>query len=102
MNIIYHIVTLSSWNEQSESPNYIHASLKQEGFIHASRVSQLAGVLDRYYIGVDDLLQLTIDAELLDTTSPLKEELAPSIGELFPHIFGPINKSAIISVEKIR
>ncbi len=102
MNIVFHIVTVSSWKEQSESAEYIHASLEQEGFIHASRDEQIDGVLDRYYTGVNDLLKLTIDADLLETTSPLKEELAVSVGELFPHIFGPINKDAIIGVEKIR
>ena len=102
MNIIYHIVTFSSWEEQSESSDYVHASLEKEGFIHASRSTQVAGVLDRYYEGIKDLLKLTIDTNLLASTSPLKEELAASVGENFPHIFGPINKSAIIGVEKIR
>ena len=102
MNIIYHIVTVSSWEEQVELPNYIHTSLDQEGFIHASRATQIAGVLDRYYSGVNDLMKLTIDTDLLDATSTLKEELAESIGEIFPHVYGPINKSAIVSIEKIR
>ena len=102
MNIIYHIVTVSSWEEQVELSNYIHASLDQEGFIHASRATQIVGVLDRYYSGVNDLLKLTIDTDLLDATSTLKEELAESIGETFPHVYGPINKSAIVSIEKIR
>lgn len=102
MNIVYHIVTVSSWEVQSKSSNYIHASLEQEGFIHTSRSAQLAGVLERYYEGVDDLLKLTIDTNLLNVSSPLKEEIAISIGERFPHIYGPINKSCIIKVEKIR
>ena len=85
-----------------ELSNYIHASLDQEGFIHASRATQIVGVLDRYYSGVNDLLKLTIDTDLLDATSTLKEELAESIGEIFPHVYGPINKSAIVSIEKIR
>lgn len=85
-----------------ESSNYIHTSLDEEGFIHASRAAQVEGVLDRYYDGVNDLLKLTIDTDLLDGTSTLKEELAESIGEMFPHIYGPINKSAIVSIEKIR
>jgi len=101
-NIIYHIVTNESWQSQIESDVYRHASLDTEGFIHASRASQIAGVLDRYYQGVNNLLQLTIDTDLLSATAPLKEELAKSVGELFPHIYGPINKSAIVKVERIR
>ncbi|MDA9873917.1 DUF952 domain-containing protein [Saprospiraceae bacterium] len=102
MNIIYHIVAVSSWEEQLESSNYVHASLDQEGFIHASRATQIAGVLNRYYSGVNDLLKLTIDTDLLDATSTLREELAVSTGEIFPHIYGPINKLSIVTIEKIR
>lgn len=102
MNIIYHIVTKKSWDDQIESSQYVHESLEIEGFIHASRAYQVEGVLERYYQGVEDLFKLTIDADLLLDSSRLKEEMADSIGELFPHIYGPINKSAIIEVVKIR
>ena len=85
-----------------ELPNYIHASLDQEGFIHTSRAAQIAGVLDRYYSGINDLLKLTIDTDLLDATSTLREELAVSTGEIFPHIYGPINKLSIVTIEKVR
>lgn len=102
MNIIYHIVTKEGWDTQKESDNYIHSSLTSEGFIHASRLSQLEGVLDRYYEGVTDLYRLSIDIDLLQESSELKEEWAISIGEKFPHIYGPINKSAIVEVVKLR
>lgn len=102
MNIIYHIVTKESWESQKESEHYIHSSLKSEGFIHASRLSQLDGVLDRYYKGVSDLYRLSIDVDLLEVSSVLKEELAISVGQMFPHIYGPINKSAITEVVKLR
>lgn len=93
---------MSSWEEQLESSNYVHASLDQEGFIHASRATQIAGVLNRHYSGVNDLLKLTIDTDLLDATSTLREELAVSTGEIFPHIYGPINKLSIVTIEKVR
>ncbi len=102
MNIIYHIATKESWDAQKTSEYYIHSSLNTEGFIHASRLSQIQGVLNRYYNGVNDLYRLKIDTNLLDDTSELKEELATSVGEMFPHIYGPINKSAIIEVIPIR
>ena len=102
MNIIYHIVTQDSWEGQKDSEFYTHSSLYSEGFIHASRLAQIEGVLNRYYHGVTNLYRLTIDTNLLDLSSELKEELATSIGEMFPHIYGPINKSAIIEVVPIR
>ena len=34
-------------------------------------------------------------------TAPLKYELAPSVNEEFPHIFGQLNLDAVIKVETI-
>jgi uncharacterized protein (DUF952 family) len=44
-------------------------------------------------------VKLTIDKSKV--TSPLIFELASSINEVFPHIHGPINLSAIVKVESI-
>ena len=96
---IHHICTIKSWEAQSSSEIYVHESLNDEGFIHCSEKNQLDGVLDRYFKDQHHLIILTIDPTLLK--AELKYELAP-IGELFPHIFGPINKEAIISTQKIR
>ncbi|MEM9548730.1 MAG: DUF952 domain-containing protein [Bacteroidota bacterium] len=96
---IYHICTSTFWETQSLSDVYIHDSLDNEGFIHCSHENQLKGVLDRYFQNQQNLIILTLDPSRL--IPELKYELAP-IGELFPHIFGPINKDAIISTKKIR
>lgn len=102
MRIIYHIVTIESWERQLNSDYYVHESLVHEGFIHASRRSQVDGVLDRYYKNINNLYRLSIDVNLLDKSTELKEELAASTGEKFPHLYGPINKSAIVEVVKIK
>jgi uncharacterized protein (DUF952 family) len=57
------------------------------------------GVLKRYYQGRKDLLKLIINTQKL--TSELKYELAPSVNENFPHIYGPINLDAVIGVQEI-
>ncbi|MBO9681765.1 MAG: hypothetical protein J7502_03680 [Flavisolibacter sp.] len=31
----------------------------------------------------------------------MKYELAPSINENFPHIYGPVNLDAVVSTEKV-
>ena len=59
----------------------------------------MPGVLKRYYNGVKDLVKLKIETEKL--TSQLKYELAPSVKEEFPHIYGPINTNAVVGVEVI-
>ena len=46
-----------------------------------------------------NLLLLHIDETKL--TAPLKYELAPSVNEDFPHIFGRLNLDAVIKVENL-
>lgn len=98
MNRIYHVVSARSWSEFDGKPTYEADSLQTEGFIHLSEQHQVAGVLDRYYRNVPDLLLLHVDPAKL--THELNYEEAPN-GELFPHVYGPINKEAVVEVEKI-
>jgi uncharacterized protein (DUF952 family) len=98
--MIYHITKKEAWEQALPTGFYEAASLATEGFIHNSTLEQVATVLDRFYKNETDLLLLHIDESLL--TSPLKYELAPSLNELFPHIFGPINISAVIKTESIK
>ena len=99
MGLIYHLTTETIWNASKERGFVTAPSLTTEGFIHCSEEQQVKGVLERYYKGKTDILKLAIDPKKL--TSELKYELAPSINENFPHIYGPINLEAIVSVEKI-
>jgi len=91
---IYHIVLPELW-DAFDGDLYEAASLADEGFIHCSFDHQLDGVIGRYYSGADSLVVLEIDSEML--TSELVNE--PSTGgEIYPHIYGPINRDAIIEV----
>jgi uncharacterized protein (DUF952 family) len=97
--MIYHVTSSESWKQAIEQGEYIAPSLATEGFIHTSKKEQVAGVLERYYQGQTKLLLLHIDETLL--TAELKYELAPSINEEFPHVFGPINVDAVLRVEEL-
>jgi len=99
MSLIYHITTKQQWIAALENGHYVAPSLATEGFIHCSEANQVKGVLERYYAEKSDLLKLVIDTEKL--SAPLKYELAPSINQEFPHIYGEINTSAVIDVESL-
>jgi uncharacterized protein (DUF952 family) len=99
MAIIYHVTSSEEWDSAKAKGFYEASSLKTEGFIHCSEASQVKGVLERYFSGQNHLVKLVIDTNKL--TSALKYELAPSINESFPHVYGPINLEAVISVETI-
>ncbi len=98
-DLIYHVTTQQAWDDAVAKGFYAAASLEIEGFIHCSTTDQVAGVLERYYKGVTNLVKLVIDPDLLK--SELKFELAPSVNELFPHVFGNINLDAVIAIQAI-
>ena len=97
--MIYHITTQSAWRAAQEKGQYEDPSLYAEGFIHLSRESQVAGVLERYYSDQTGLVKLVVDTEKL--VHPLRYELAPSVNEEFPHLYGPLNLDAVVEVEDV-
>ena len=97
--MIFHVVTPQNWQKALQQGFYEADSLATEGFIHTSKAEQVAGVLERYYKDQSNLFLLHIDE--LKLTAPLKYELAPSVNEEFPHIFGRLNLDAVIKVENL-
>ena len=98
-SFFYHIVTPAQWELFADNIYYEAASLHTEGFIHASTASQVAATLNRYYKGQPTVLLLQIEAAKLG--AELKYELAPSVNEYFPHIYGQLNKDAIVAITEI-
>ena len=96
--MIYHATTRADWQQQANAATYEAASLHTEGFIHLPEAHQVAGVLHRYYQNTPDLLLLHVDPDKL--AAELKYEPATS-NKLFPHLYGPIDKIAIVEVEPI-
>ncbi len=97
--MIYHVTRKNDWAKALSNGFYEAPSLKLEGYIHTSSVAQITGVLERYFAKEKELLLLHIDEEKL--TSPVKYQLAESIDEIFPHIFGTINLEAVVKTEEL-
>ncbi len=96
---IFHICTELEWNNQLNSHEYVHPSLEKENFIHCSEEHQVSGVIDRYFSDKSNLNILTIDT--LRIVPKLQYDKAPN-GEDYPHIYGPLNKDAIVDIKKIK
>ena len=92
MRRIYHLVSLPVWQRCGDGP-YQADSLAAEGFIHCSNNEQVVRIANLFFAGVPEVLALTIDANRL--TSPVRVEDSGT-GELFPHVYGPIDRAAII------
>lgn len=94
---IFHIAEADRWAAAQLAGSYAQSTLdrtlEEEGFLHAARNDQWQGVLDRHYSGVTKpLVLLAIDTDKL--TSPWREE--PVGDTTYPHIYGPLNPSAVI------
>lgn len=101
--MILHITSKREWAEAQTRGEYIAPSLQTEGFIHCSTEKQVLHVANAFYAGRTDLVLLVLDEAQL--TSELKWEppaAAPAPGisdsDKFPHIFGPINLTAVASI----
>jgi uncharacterized protein (DUF952 family) len=96
MPIFYHITTPEQWTKFKKDDFYASESLTTEGFIHASFAEQVDKTLSIHFKNIPKVYILTIESDLL--TSELIIEPSRD-GALFPHIYGPINKSAIVKME---
>jgi uncharacterized protein (DUF952 family) len=92
--MIVHICEKIAWKEAQIAGEYRPLSLVVEGFIHASLPEQVLRVANRFYPGQRDLLLLWIDPKIV--RPQIRYEL--SDGELFPHVYGPLNLDAVTVV----
>ncbi|MBS1508426.1 MAG: DUF952 domain-containing protein [Bacteroidetes bacterium] len=93
--MIYHIATPEDWNRSAGNGDYFPSGYPAEGFIHASTLAQVPGVVSRYYKSQKGLLLLEIDESKL--TAPVRYEVSTA-HERYPHIYGTINRNAVIKV----
>ncbi len=104
MSTIYHLCPAARWNAWPAQTPYLPEPYEQDGFIHCTAGDDLLiRVANTFYRGVPgDFVVLVVETNLL--TSRLEWE-APTPGDtlapLFPHIYGPINPSAIVDVRRM-
>jgi uncharacterized protein (DUF952 family) len=92
---ILHITTPEAWAQAKAVGVYRGDTLDSEGFIHCSTVAQVLRVADARFRGRTDLILLVIDTGKL---APEVRWEATETGELFPHIYGPLNVEAVLKV----
>ncbi len=96
---IYHVAFPEVWEHFKDRPSYQPESLQTEGFIHCSYEHQLEDVLGRYFSARENVVILTINTEKL--LARLVEEPSTN-GEVYPHIYGRLNPSAVVKAEERR
>lgn len=99
--MLYHIAERARWADACIEGVYTASTrgleLADVGFIHLCTFEQLAGVAERFYGGVDDLVLLHIDETRSD--APIHFEPVAGTGELFPHLYGALAVEAVVRAE---
>jgi uncharacterized protein (DUF952 family) len=106
--MIYHVVPSAEWNAHPDRP-YAPASLAEEGFVHCSpdEETTLAVVNAFYRSAPRPLLTLLVDEERLTARCEFEAAVPappPGVAEgaLFPHVFGPLDRDAVVRVLEVR
>jgi uncharacterized protein (DUF952 family) len=97
IGLIYHLVPIDYWEAQPADRWYAPADFVREGFIHCTRgEEQLAIVANRYYRNDRRTWHVLVIDE---TALRAKVKYEPGAdGVLYPHIYGPLNRDAVIEV----
>jgi len=96
MATIFHLIQKVDWEAASAVGEVRPESLAEEGFIHCSGDEEQAlAVAGRLYSGRQGMLLLEVETDLLN--APLKREPSRS-GQIYPHIYGVLNTSAVTLV----
>ncbi len=102
--MIHHVVSLAAWNAHPDQP-YSPDSLPEDGFVHCSpdEPATLAVINAFYRDAPKPLHVLVIDEARLDARVEFEAAAPappPGVGGdvLFPHVFGPINRDAVVDI----
>lgn len=90
---IFHLADRGTWEARDDM--YWPPGLDDEGFIHCSTHRQLAETARSRFRDHTVLVLLTIDPDLADANVVF--ENLDHFGEDYPHVYGPIPTSAVIS-----
>ena len=98
MRLAYHGTPKKYYESLDSSKPYVPEPFEREGFIHTTEGREAVSItLTKYYkSSAEPWVVLYIDQDLV--TSPIRYD---DPAEVFPHIYGPLNRDAIVAVRDI-
>ncbi|MQA24321.1 MAG: DUF952 domain-containing protein [Micromonosporaceae bacterium] len=101
---IYHLVPYSIWGRFAPRDLYTPQSLDSHGFVHFSgdEATLLAVANAYYHDATEPMAVLIVDPDRLSAKVRWEPPSEPSEDQLFPHVYGPIERSAVIDVRVAR
>jgi uncharacterized protein (DUF952 family) len=98
-SLLFKICALADWSSSVAKGTYQgSADDRRDGFIHLSAAHQLPRTLEAHFAHETGLVLVALDAAALGPG--LKWEPSRS-GELFPHLYGPLQASTALWIRQI-
>jgi uncharacterized protein (DUF952 family) len=104
--LIHHLAPAADIQALGPGQPYLPAGFAADGFVHCTgTLAVLLEVANRFYQAQPGAF-VVLDLDPVRLTSPVRYEApgppaapdSPLAGVLFPHVYGPINPEAIVSV----
>jgi uncharacterized protein (DUF952 family) len=104
--MVLHITHREAWEASLSGGYYRPASLDSEGFIHCSTIDQAIDTANGFFRGEKGLVLLCIDEKKIDAELRYEPPAGGAVKDsrvydLFPHLYGPLNVSAVVGVAKL-
>lgn len=98
---IYHLTQTAYFHSFAPNQDYVPKPFAEEGFIHCTRGADLLAYVanNMYRREPGEFVMLVIDVGAL--RAPLKYEALGAALVPFPHIYGPLNRDAIVEIVKM-
>lgn len=92
-NITYHLVPTQIWSARGAGEEYVPEAFDADGFIHCTNgLEPLVEVANLFYASDERDYEVLV----LDATRIASEVRYDDPDQKFPHIYGPLNTSAVI------
>jgi uncharacterized protein (DUF952 family) len=99
VQLIYKILPATLWDEAVRSGEFKGAGIDlADGYIHFSTADQMRETAAKHFAGQADLVLFAVDGDKLGPA--LKFEVSRG-GDLFPHLYAPLNVSDVAWVKPL-
>jgi uncharacterized protein (DUF952 family) len=97
--LIYKILLPAEWAAFEADGRFDGSPLDlRDGYVHCSSRDQVAGTAKRYFGTEPDLVVVALDVQTLGMW--LRWETSAN-GGLFPHVYAPLPRAAVVAVHRI-
>jgi uncharacterized protein (DUF952 family) len=89
----YHLVQRAEWEATDAAAPYTPVGFEREGFVHCTDgAEEVAATANRFFADLkDDLMVLVLDRDRLN--APVRYD---DPRQIYPHIYGPVDRDAIV------